>query len=78
MQDLLLSPGWLFFVRLSSTQLSMGGRLNLEGGTLNFDGGTLTLDGGDASPLQFKYCVQLIDQLRTDIALQLQLNLVGQ
>ena len=34
------SPGWLFFLWLSSAQLSIGGCLNLNGGTLNLDGRT--------------------------------------
>ena len=45
-----IRAGWLLIVSSSSTQLSMGGRLNLDGGTLNLDGGKLTLDGGTRSP----------------------------
>ena len=42
--------GWPFFVWLSSVQISLGGRLNLNRGTPNLDGGTLTLDEGTRPP----------------------------
>ena len=54
------SPRWLFFVRSSSAQLSMGGRLNLDGGTLNLDGGTLTLDGGTRPPYNLSTVYKLL------------------
>ena len=38
---------YVFFLSSTSTQISIGGRLNLDGGTLNLDGGRV--------PLQFKY-----------------------
>ena len=42
---------WLaIFGLISSEQISMGGRLNLDGGTLNLDEGTLTLDEGTRPP----------------------------
>ena len=47
-----IRAGWLLFVSSSSSQISMGGRLNLDGGTLTLDGGVRP----PASSLQFKYC----------------------